>query len=156
VSRFDEDAAGALSREHSHQPVNLLLNLVFSVHTPLLIDPAGQKAAINDQDFTGYKAGGIGKPETQPRPQAPQTAPNLFIGVRVLNSLPRAVSCSKWRFRSVSKTPGAIAIHVDSMRRPLQRQRLRQRGNRGFTGRVGRYLKQRDECESEAMLMIRP
>src|ERR1700704_3448799 len=43
-------------------------------------------------------------------PPSSSSLPNLFIGVRIRNSRPRSVPSSRAAFRSVRKTPGAIAL----------------------------------------------
>jgi len=43
-------------------------------------------------------------------PPSSSTFPNRRIGVRSRNSLPRSVPFSKAAFRSVGKTPGAMAF----------------------------------------------
>src|SRR4051812_25576588 len=43
-------------------------------------------------------------------PTSSSTFPNRFMGVRRRNSRPRSVPSSRWRLRSVTNTPGAIAL----------------------------------------------
>jgi len=101
-----------------------------------LVDAAGEKAAVDNEDVTSDKAGGFGSQENG--------GPGQFIELseavhgRTQQEFPAALGAVEQPGVQVgAKDAGSDGVDADSLRSPFDRKRFGERGDGGFAGGVG-------------------
>src|SRR5437764_4751934 len=113
--------------------------------TGLLIDPAGEKAAVHGDDFSRHKAGRVGGEEDRDAGQLLDVSEATHGRAQEELAAPLGL-VQKPVVERGAEDARRNRVDADAVLRPLDRERLWQRGYRGLARRVRRDFVERDEA----------